>query len=61
MNALLVVGGGLGGVVMGKIGEGAWEIQASRYGMNKSRGQNLQHGDYSQWYCNSVVQSQMVA
>ena len=38
---------------MGKMNEGEWDIQASSYGMDKS--QRIQHGAYSQWYCNSFV------
>ena len=37
------------------MGEGEWEIQASSDEMNKSQGLKVQHREYSQWYCNSVV------
>ena len=39
---------------MRKMGDGEWEVQASGYGMNKSQRREVQHRDYSSWYCNSV-------
>jgi len=46
-NKLMVaLGKGNGG--MGKMCEGEWEIQASRYGMNTSWEQKVQCREYSQ-------------
>ena len=36
---------------MGKMGEGEQEVQASSYGMKKSRGGKEQHREYSQGHC----------
>lgn len=32
---------------MGELDEGDRKVQTSRYNINKSRGCNVQHGDYS--------------
>lgn len=35
----------------GEIGEGGLKVQTSGYKINKSQGYDVQHGDYSQYYC----------
>jgi len=51
-----MVARGVGAGKMGKMGEGEWEIQASSSGMNKSWKEKAQPREYSQWYCNNIVQ-----
>ena len=48
---MLARGGGL--TEWAKMGVGEWEIQASSYGV--SSGDEGQHREYGQWYCNSAV------
>ena len=46
---------------LGKMGEGEREIQASSYGMSKSRKQKTKRKKYSQSYHSSDKMGQMVA
>ena len=43
---MVIRGDGLAG--MGKMGEGHSEVQTCSYKMNKSQGQEVQHGEHSQ-------------
>lgn len=49
----MVAGGG--GAGDGQMVIGEWEIQASRYGMNKSGEERVQHKNSTHWYWNSVA------
>ena len=40
-----------------EIGNGGQKIQTSSYKANKSRGCNVQHGNYSQSYCNLYLKA----
>lgn len=46
---------------MSEVSEGEWEVQASRYGINKSGRWKVHHRKYAQWYYNSVVCLHIVA
>ena len=40
-----------------EVGKGGQKIQTSSYKVNKSRGCNAQHGNYSQSYCNLYLKA----
>ena len=51
----LTVARGVGCRVLGKMGEGEKEVQASSCGRSKSQEYEAQHEGCSQWYCNRNV------